>query len=145
MFSIKKTERQQEHKTNAFNLIANGTEINGDIVTDGDLRIDGQVIGNITCKAKLVIGEQGSVIGNIFCYNGEVSGTTEGRITSSEILQLNKGADIKGDIESVRFVVEDGANISGNCKTNKILLESDLPAPAPFKMIEYEEPKALSE
>lgn len=141
MFSTKKSERHYEQRNNAFNLIAGGTEINGDIVTNGDLRIDGKVMGNVTCNAKLVIGDQGFVVGNLHCYTGEISGTVEGRITSSEILQLNKGANVTGDIESVRFVVEDGASISGNCKTSNVL---SVEKPA-IKLIEYEQPKAISE
>lgn len=143
MFVNKKTEKLQEQRENGFNLIAYGTEITGDISTSGDLRIDGQILGNVSCTAKLVIGESGDIKGNINCYSGEISGTVLGQIVAKEMLQLNRSASIKGDIEATRFIVEDGASINGRCTTSKSLsLPSHLPE---VKLITYEKPQALTE
>lgn len=142
MFANKKNERLPEQRGSSFNLIANGTEITGDINTSGDLRIDGQVIGNVTCTAKLVIGETGTIKGNVNCLSGEVSGTVRGQIIAKEVLQLNHSASILGDIEAIRFVVEDGASINGRCTTSKNLNSSDhLPE---VKLIAYEKPQIIT-
>ncbi|SFB81540.1 Polymer-forming protein [Parapedobacter composti] len=141
MFVNKKNERLQEQRGSSFNLIANGTEITGDIRTTGDLRIDGQIIGNVTCTAKLVIGESGEIKGNIHCQSGEISGSVQGQIITKEVLQLNHSASIQGDIEAMRFIVEDGASINGRCTTSK-----SLPGQLPeVKLITYEKPQALTE
>ncbi len=127
MFVNKKNERPQEQRGNkeqrgsSFNLIASGTEVTGDVETSGDLRIDGEIVGDITCTAKLVIGESGIVRGNIDCQSGEISGTIQGQIVAKDVLQLNQSAFINGDIEAVRFIVEEGASIKGSCTTNKAL------------------------
>lgn len=136
----RKTEKEQTKRNHAVNLIIQGTEILGNIKTDGDLRIDGIIHGDVTCDAKLVIGQHGRIVGNVFCQAGEVSGTIEGRISATDILQLSKGADIKGDIEAVRFIVEEGASLSGKCRTAPDLeMQHLLEIPA------YEEPKALTQ
>ncbi len=143
MFANKKIEKLQEQRGGSFNLVANGTEITGDISTSGDLRIDGQITGNVSCTAKLVIGEGGDITGNINCYSGEISGTVRGQIIAKEMLQLNQSASIQGDIEATRFVVEDGASINGRCTTSKSLNVPDqLPA---VKLISYEKPQAIGE
>jgi len=143
MFASKKNERPQEQRGSSFNLIANGTEITGDINTSGDLRIDGHITGNITCTAKLVIGAEGDIKGNINCLSGEISGTVRGQISAKEVLQLNHSASIQGDIEAMRFIVEDGASINGRCTTSKNL---NLPGHLPeVKLITYEKPQALTE
>lgn len=143
MFANRRNEKSQESRSSGFNLIAQGTVINGDVNTSGDLRIDGQIVGNVTCTAKLVIGEEGNVHGNIACHSGEISGTVHGQITAQELLQLNQSASIQGDIEAMRFVVEDGASIDGRCTTSKNL---SLPGHVPeVKLIAYENPQALAE
>ncbi len=143
MFVHKKNERTPDQRGNNFNLIAAGTEINGDINTTGDLRVDGQISGNVSCTAKLVIGEGGTVEGNIECQSGEISGTVQGQIVAYEVLQLNHSASIKGDIEAKRFIVEDGASINGQCTTSKSLgSANNLPE---VKLINYESSQALAE
>ena len=143
MFITKKNEKLQEQRGNSFNLIAQGTEITGDVNTTGDLRIDGQVQGNVSCTAKLVIGEGGKILGNIDCNSGEISGTVSGQIVAKEILQLNRSSSIQGDIEAMRFIVEDGASIKGRCTTSKSL---ELPGNlSDVKLISYEKPKAIAE
>lgn len=143
MFVNKKNEKLQEQRGSSFNLIAPGTEITGDVSTTGDLRIDGRIHGNVTCTAKLVIGEEGKILGNINCHSGEISGAVKGQIVAKEVLQLNNSASIQGDIEAMRFIVEDGASIKGKCTTSKSLGSAgSLPD---VKLIPYEKPKAIAE
>lgn len=143
MFANKKNERPQEQRGNSFNLIARGTEIIGNINTAGDLRIDGEITGDVTCTAKLVIGEGGLVKGDVDCQSAEISGTVHGQIEAKEVLQLNHSASVTGDIEAMRFIVEDGASINGRCTTSKSLgSTSQLPE---VKLIEYEKPQAIAE
>ncbi|MFC3198911.1 polymer-forming cytoskeletal protein [Parapedobacter deserti] len=143
MFANKKNERVPEQRGSSFNLIAQGTEITGDINTPGDLRIDGHITGNVTCTAKLVVGESGEVDGHINCQSGEISGTVRGQVIAKEVLQLNQSASIQGDIEAMRFVVEDGASINGRCTTSKSL---NLPGRLPeVKLISYEKSQAVTE
>ncbi|MBK1440185.1 polymer-forming cytoskeletal protein [Parapedobacter sp. ISTM3] len=141
MFVNKKNEKPQEQRGSTFNLISSGTSITGDINTSGDLRIDGQIIGDVTCTAKLVIGENGDIKGNVNCNSGEISGTVQGEVVAKEVLQLNHSASIHGDIKATRFIVEDGASINGKCTTSKNLsLPDHLPE---VKLIGYEKAQVV--
>ncbi|HOZ29550.1 MAG TPA: polymer-forming cytoskeletal protein, partial [Bacteroidales bacterium] len=65
--------RSYEEEQNNLNIIGNGTSINGDVTSNGDLRIDGNLTGNLNTKAKLVLGSTGKILGEIFCKNSEIS------------------------------------------------------------------------
>lgn len=117
--------------SSSINLIGNGTVIEGEIKSNGDIRIDGTVIGSITSKSKVVIGSTGKIDGDIFCQNADVSGNVKGRVTITEMLFLKSTAHINGDIHTGKLVVEVGAAFTGNCNmgpTVKDIKQSDKPA-----------------
>lgn len=108
--------KNNETETVAINLISTGTDITGDIKSNGDIRIDGTLTGNLNTKGKVVIGQTGRVNGEVFCKNSEVSGTLEGKITVTQLLILKAASRIQGDIVTLKLSIEPGAMFSGNCK-----------------------------
>ncbi len=108
-----------ETENAAINLISNGTEITGDVKSNGDIRIDGLLTGNLTTKGKVVIGPTGKVKGEVYCKNSEVSGTVEGRICVSQLLTLKTDSKILGDIITFKLSIEPGAKFTGNCKMSE--------------------------
>lgn len=105
-----------EPDNTTINLISNGTDITGDIKSNGDIRIDGSLTGNLNTKGKVVIGTTGKVKGEVFCKNSEVSGFIEGKITVGQLLNLKASSKINGDIVTSKLSIEPGAVFSGNCK-----------------------------
>lgn len=102
--------------SNTINLISNGTDITGDIASNGDIRIDGTVTGTLNIKGKVVIGPTGKIKGEVICKNSEISGVIEGRITVNQLLNLKSSCRIIGDISTSKLSIEPGAKFSGNCK-----------------------------
>mgnify|MGYP001561920547 CR=1 FL=1 len=102
-----------------INLISNGTEITGDIKSNGDIRIDGLLTGNLNTKGKVVIGPTGKVKGEVYCKNSEVSGAVDGRICVSQLLTLKTDSKISGDIITFKLSIEPGAKFTGNCKMSE--------------------------
>ena len=105
-----------EVENKAVNLIAPGTTITGDVVSDGDIRIEGSINGNINTKGKVVVGVTGKVNGEIFCKNFDLSGKIEGKVNAEKLLSLKSTANILGDINAGKLAVEPGAVFTGNCK-----------------------------
>ena len=108
--------KYNEIETNTINLMGVGTEIVGNITSSSDIRIDGSLSGNLKTKGKVVIGETGSVLGEIHCKNADVDGRIEGKIVVAELLSLKAPSDIKGDIVAKKLAIEPGAKFTGNCK-----------------------------
>jgi len=104
-----------EPENKAINLIGAGTEITGDVCSNGDIRIDGALVGNLQTKGKVVIGETGRIKGEVICKNSDVSGTLEGKIVVSELLTLKITAKVTGDIQTSRLAIEPGSKFTGNC------------------------------
>lgn len=104
-----------ESEQATVNIIANGTTIKGDVLSSGDMRIDGTLQGNLQIKGRLIIGETGRIIGEIDCKNSEISGTIEGKIVVSELLTLKLSAKIMGDIITSKLAIEPGAVFTGTC------------------------------
>jgi cytoskeletal protein CcmA (bactofilin family) len=108
--------KYNETESPSVNLISNGTEITGDIKSNGDIRIDGSLTGNLNIKGKVVIGPTGKVSGEVICKNSEVSGLIEGKITVDQLLNLKASSKIVGDISTSKLSIEPGAKFTGNCK-----------------------------
>lgn len=107
--------KYNETDNTTINLISNGTDITGDIKSNGDIRIDGSLKGNLNTKGKVVIGPTGKINGEIICKNSEVSGIIEGKISVSQLLNLKASSKIFGDIVTSKLAIEPGARFTGNC------------------------------
>lgn len=108
--------KANEFEAPTINIIGNGTTLKGDIISDGDFRIDGSLIGSITSKAKVIIGTTGIVEGEIKCNNGDFSGTIKANVFVSEMLALKATSKLSGNIHVGKLSIEPGAQFSGNCK-----------------------------
>ena len=100
----------------SLNLIGTGTVIRGNIETAGDIRVDGTLIGKLTAKAKIVLGESAIVEGDIFCQNADISGAVLGNILVDDLLTLKPTCRMHGDVVTKKLVIEAGADFTGNCK-----------------------------
>jgi cytoskeletal protein CcmA (bactofilin family) len=107
--------KYNETDNTTINLISNGTDITGDIKSNGDIRIDGSLTGNLSTKGKVVLGPTGKIKGEIICKNSEVSGIIEGKIIVGQLLNLKASSKILGDIVTSKLAIEPGARFTGNC------------------------------
>jgi len=108
-----------EAESTTINLISQGTEITGDIKSNGDIRIDGSLTGNLSTKGKVVIGPTGKIKGEVTCRNSEVSGSIEGKISVGQLLNLKASSRIFGDIITCKLAIEPGARFTGTCKMSE--------------------------
>ncbi len=109
------------------NRIVEGTIIKGDIISQADFRLDGELTGNFQTKGKIVIGPAGSVTGDIICKNADIEGKYKGKIQVLEILNVKNKASIYGEVICGKLSVEPGADFSASCtmKTNSKISTSN--------------------
>ena len=108
--------KKQELEINSVNRIASKTEIKGDIKSEGDIRIDGKLIGNMVTKGKVIIGATGAIEGTIICKNAHIDGKLEGKITITELIEINSTGKVFGEIITNEISIETGAIFTGSCK-----------------------------
>ena len=92
-------------------IIGSNCSLAGDISSDGEVHVDGKVIGDVRCVT-LVIGEAGGVTGEIVAETVRVLGSVTGQITATAV-ELARTARIIGDITHDSLAVEAGAHVEG--------------------------------
>jgi len=94
-------------------IISAGVTIEGKVMSNGSIRIDGVINGNISADGNVTVGENGEINGEV---NGEVvtiGGKVIGTIIAREKLTLEAKSVLKGDLNSKILVVEAGAKFDG--------------------------------
>jgi cytoskeletal protein CcmA (bactofilin family) len=111
-------------------LIGAGTSLKGDITSSGDLRIDGTLVGNIHCAAKVIIGSNGVVEGDVSGQQADIMGKVTGTIRVKDLLQLKGGSHVDGNLSAAKLQIEPSATFNGEChmltspvSTGKIAVE----------------------
>jgi len=99
-------------------IIAAGTTVQGDITSAGDIRIDGTLNGNIQCSAKVIIGSQGQIKGDITGQQADIMGKVTGTIRVKELLMLKGGSNVAGNLYASKLSIEPSANFNGQCHMN---------------------------
>lgn len=99
-----------------LNTISKGTVVVGNINAEGDLRIEGKVIGTLVCNSKLIVSSTGYVEGSVDARNATIEGEINGNVVTRELLQVDKTGKIYGDIFTQKLVVQMGATFTGTCK-----------------------------
>ena len=96
-----------------LNLIGAGTTVEGKIRTQGSLRLDGKMTGEIHAAENLAIGLTGEIEGMINGRNVTVGGKVKGNITAVEKLVLEGKSVVRGDVKAARLVIDEGAVFDG--------------------------------
>ena len=114
MFSKSNTMAKATEVDNGTrNHIANGTMIKGDVIAEGNIRIDGKLEGTLSSKAKVVVGNTGVISGEISCQTASIEGKVDGKIQVSELLSIKSSGSFKGDMDAGKLEVQQGAVIEG--------------------------------
>lgn len=98
-----------------LSLVGSNTVIEGKITTEGSIRIDGKLVGDLVAKANAAIGLSGVIEGTVLASNISLAGKVTGSLTANEKLVLESKASVKGDIRASRLVVDEGAVFDGHC------------------------------
>ncbi|MFH0988561.1 MAG: polymer-forming cytoskeletal protein [bacterium] len=96
-----------------LNLIGAGTVVEGKIKSQGSVRIDGKLVGDVTASENLAVGLTGEIEGNTTAKNVTVGGKVHGAITASEKLVFEGKAVVKGDIRAATLVIDEGCKFDG--------------------------------
>ncbi len=108
-------ENKRSNSSGSRNHFADGTVISGEVRSEGDIRLEGKIIGMVQSSAKIAVGPTGSIEGDVKCKNADVEGSIKGTVHVDGLLHLRKGAVVEGEIVYNKLAVEEGAELLGNC------------------------------
>jgi cytoskeletal protein CcmA (bactofilin family) len=114
-------------------LLGKGSEFEGKLSFEGQVRIDGRFQGQISTKDVLVIGEGAKVNAEITAGTVIINGTVEGTVRALQMVELHPPARVKGVIEAPAMSMEKGVIFEGTTKMENLTTKAP-PAPgAPAK------------
>ncbi|MFW6238073.1 MAG: bactofilin family protein [Halanaerobiales bacterium] len=100
-------------------IMGNGTKIDGDIRTNGSLRVEGEVQGNVKAEGDLFVGESGKVKSEIEAREVVIAGVVEGNVVAHKKLEILPKGKLLGDIKTDKLKIEEGATFIGSSQTLK--------------------------
>jgi cytoskeletal protein CcmA (bactofilin family) len=98
----------------ALSILSSDLDVEGDIVSAGDLHISGSVTGDVVAR-KLTLDEGASITGSVKADVAVIGGNLAGRLTATSVT-LASTAHVAADVTHVSLVVEAGAVFQGQSR-----------------------------
>tara|TARA_B100000902_G_C27235825_1_gene877345 strand:- start:730 stop:1143 length:414 start_codon:yes stop_codon:yes gene_type:complete len=121
MFTNNHETMKKSETTAAINMIGAGTTILGDVISKGDIRVDGILKGSVNTDGKVVLGKEGVIEGDVICKDADISGIVKAKITVSQLLTLKTSSKLNGDIITNKLSIEPGAAFTGSCSMGAVI------------------------
>lgn len=125
MFSRDTKEPAPVVDTRVPSIISASLRIVGDLVSEGDVQVDGVVEGDVRARS-LTLSEGAEVKGQIEAESVQIRGNVHGQITAEQV-ELGSTAHVTGDIVHSVLSVEAGAFVDGHCRQRSEGLKAALP------------------
>ena len=113
-------DKSIEDKINsqADTIVGPSVKIQGDLNSEGNIKIEGQVMGKIKTSQSVYIGQSAKITADVMANNAIVGGEIQGNLKISGSLFLQSTSKLTGDIVCSVLRVEDGAQFTGKCAMN---------------------------
>ena len=112
---------KSSNNINEINSLSDGSKMEGNLTTNSDIRIDGQLNGSLHTEGRLVLGETGIIEGEVICGSAIISGELKATIKTEGLLTLQASSKLSGEIIAGKLSVEPGAVFSGKCSMGPII------------------------
>lgn len=106
---------KNNEETQAETIVGPSVKVEGELVSEGNVRIDGKVTGNVETTQNLAIGEQAVISANVKAANAVVAGKVKGNVTVEEALEITETGQVEGDIAARIISIAPGAVFRGQC------------------------------
>ncbi len=112
--TTKRTPATTPSAASSATIIARGSHFEGVVRGSQDLRVEGEVSGEIECSAQVVVGSAGRVKAMIRARSIQVAGRVEGDLTADERIELAPSAAVIGNLLAPRILIKEGASLQGS-------------------------------
>jgi cytoskeletal protein CcmA (bactofilin family) len=118
MESTEMKTKEESVGKDAVTIVSAGVTLEGKLSSNGNVRVDGKVNGDVKAEGNITIGENGEIRGQINANTITLGGKVEGTISAKEKIVLEAKCQLKGDIITKVLVVEEGAKFDGKSSMN---------------------------
>ena len=123
MFSSRSRPSSAETPVGSTTIIGAGSVISGNIESIGDIRIDGILKGNLSCRSKVLLGPEAVIEGDIIARQADILGKVLGKVKVNDLLHLHGKAVVEGNIQTGKLQIESSASFNGECHMGANIVE----------------------
>lgn len=125
-------DKDASSQMNADTVVGPSVKIQGDLNSEGNIKIEGQVTGKVKTTQNVYVSESAQIVADVIAGTCTIAGEVQGNVKVSSTLILLGTAKLTGDINCAVLRVEDGAIFSGKCSMgNSEKTSKNLPEPEP--------------
>jgi len=115
MFGAKEEGYNNEGTQADDTIIGSTIRIEGDLVSNGSIIVEGEVVGSLKTDKDLRVGQSAKVKADVKAAEALIAGTVDGNITVDNKLELTETARVTGDINAKTLIIQSGAVFNGSC------------------------------
>jgi cytoskeletal protein CcmA (bactofilin family) len=99
-----------------LSIVASGMRVQGELITDGVVKIEGTVVGSVRAEQQVLVAKGGIVEGDIYTQEAILGGEVRGAIYASQRVEVQATSVVHGDIATQRIMVHEGGEVNGRVK-----------------------------
>lgn len=99
-------------------VLGRGTRVRGRVRGDGDLRVEGEIEGDIAVSGELTLEEGASIRGNVEAAGVTIGGELHGDVAARGAVTVRAGAKVAGDLGGSEVSLEEGASFEGRIEAD---------------------------
>src|SRR2546426_10568232 len=96
-----------------LSIIGAGMRVEGDIVAEGVVKIEGTVVGTVRAGRQVLVAKGGEVEGDVITKEAIIGGEVRGSVRAEERIEIQAASVVHGDLASRRLQVQEGGEING--------------------------------
>jgi cytoskeletal protein CcmA (bactofilin family) len=110
------TQGRGHGRESSLSIVAADLTVTGELKTEGVVKIDGVVEGNIRAVRQVLVSKGGVVKGDVYTKEAIVGGRVHGSIHATDRVEVQATATVHGDIVTQRILVHEGGEVNGSVK-----------------------------
>jgi len=116
--STKSNTRTSLPSTTESNVLGRGLRVRGRLSGGSDLRIEGEIEGDVNVGGALELASTASVTGNVIAKSVDIGGALTGDVQSDGAVVIRTGARVTGDMNGAEVALEEGAVFTGRIEAD---------------------------
>lgn len=114
--SMPDTQGRGHGRESSLSIVAADLTVTGELKTEGVVKIDGVVEGNIRAARQVLVSKGGVVKGDVYTKEAIVGGRVHGSIHATDRVEVQASAAVHGDMITQRILVHEGGEVNGSVK-----------------------------
>jgi cytoskeletal protein CcmA (bactofilin family) len=108
-----------------LSIIGAGMRVEGDIVAEGVVKIEGTVVGTVRAGRQVLVAKGGEVEGDVITKEAIIGGEVRGSVRAEERIEIQAASVVHGDLAARRLQVQEGGEINGVVRMGEGALEKE--------------------